>query len=145
MRILIVEDDRATARLVSGLVGSWGHEAVVVDDGEGALAAVQSQPAPQLVLLDWMLPDMDGLDVCRKIRTLGGDAPAHVIMLTSKSARADMVAGLEAGADEYLVKPIDPSELRARLMRRRASHRAAATAGRSGAWSWKARWKTSAC
>lgn len=116
MRILIVEDDRGTARLLSGLTASWGHEVSVVHDGQGALRAFETRPAPQLVMLDWMLPDMDGLDVCRQVRTLGGPAPAHIILLTSRSARADLVTALEAGADEYVVKPVDPDELRARLI-----------------------------
>lgn len=116
MRILIVEDDRVTARLLSGLIASWGHDVVVVDDARSALTALAADRTPQLVLLDWMLPDMDGLDVCRQIRTIGGAVPAHIIMLTAKSARSDLIAGLEAGADEYLVKPVDPDELRARLI-----------------------------
>ena len=116
MRILIVEDDRATARRLSGLVTSWGHEVAVANDGRGALTAMAATPAPQLVLLDWMLPDIDGLAVCQQIRTHGGDTPAHIILLTSKAARADLVAGLEAGAAEYLVKPVDPDELRVRLI-----------------------------
>lgn len=115
MRILIVEDDRGTARLLSGWITSWGHEAVVVEDGQGALQAFDADRAPQLVLLDWMLPDVDGLAVCGKIRTLGGPVPPHIIMLTSRADRGDLVAGLDAGADEYLVKPVHPIELRARI------------------------------
>ena len=102
MRILIVEDDRATARLLSGLITSWGYDVVLADDGKGALEAMDAKPAPQLVLLGWVLPDIDGLDLCHRIRAHGGDAPAHIILLTSKNARADLIAGLEAGADEYL-------------------------------------------
>lgn len=115
MRILIVEDDRATARLLSGLVASWGYEVSVVEDGKGAIEAFAGALSPQLVLLDWMLPDMDGLDVCRNIRAIGRDTPAHIILLTSRGTRIDVVAGLDAGADEYLVKPVDRDELRARL------------------------------
>jgi len=115
MRILIVEDDRVTARLLSEMIASWGHEVAVVDGARSALLALADHP-PQLVLLDWMLPDMDGLDLCRRIRTIGGAISAHIIMLTSRSARRDLIAGLEAGADEYLVKPVDPDELRARLI-----------------------------
>lgn len=116
MRILVVEDDRATARLLSGWIASWGHEVVVANSGADALKAFDTTSAPQLVLLDWMLPDRDGLEVCRQIRTLGESAPAHIVVLTSKSGRANLVAALEAGADEYLVKPVDPDELRARLI-----------------------------
>ena len=101
MRILIVEDDRATSRLLSGWLESWGHDVVVANSGQAALDAFDTKPAPQLVLLDWMLPDRDGLDVCRQIRTLGEDAPAHIVVLTSRSGRSDLVSALEAGADEY--------------------------------------------
>lgn len=114
MRVLIVEDDRATSRLLAGLIASWGHETVVAENGQQALQSF-ADSSPQLVLLDWMLPDVDGLEVCRTIRTLGGAVAAHIIMLTSRADRGDLVAGLDAGADEYLVKPVDPIELRARL------------------------------
>jgi CheY-like chemotaxis protein len=71
--------------------------------------------APQIVLLDWMLPDMDGPDVCRSIRARTGSTPTYVILLTARGTHADIVQGLDAGADEYLVKPFDVDELRARL------------------------------
>jgi DNA-binding response OmpR family regulator len=115
MRILIAEDDRATARLLSASVASWGFEVIAVEDGISAVKAFEQDPTPHLVLLDWMLPGLDGPEVCRKIRELRGDAPPHIILLTSRSGRTDVVAGLEAGADDYLVKPFDPEELRARL------------------------------
>ena len=115
MRILIAEDDRVTARSLSGLTTSWGYDPVVAADGESALQIVAEQPAPQIVLLDWMLPGMSGPEVCRRIRALGLSMPSYIILLTSKSARADVVEGLDAGADEYLVKPFDVGELRARL------------------------------
>jgi DNA-binding response OmpR family regulator len=115
MRILIVEDDRTTARALEALLTSWNHVVMIAPDGRSALKAFDATPAPELVLLDWLLPDMDGLDVCQQIRALGGPIPAHLILLTSRNARADIVAGLEGGADEYLVKPVDVDELRARL------------------------------
>ncbi|HKY20128.1 MAG TPA: response regulator transcription factor [Vicinamibacterales bacterium] len=115
MRILIAEDDRGTARSLSGLTTSWGYEAVVASDGESALKLISEQLAPQIVLLDWMLPGMDGPEVCRRIRALARTTPSYLILLTSKSARADVVEGLNAGADEYLVKPFDIDELRARM------------------------------
>jgi len=115
MRVLIVEDDRSTRRLLAGLIESWGRTAVLAENGQQALAAFDTGDAPQLVLLDWMLPDVNGLELCRKVRTLGGPVPPHIIMLTSRADSGDLVAGLDAGADEYLVKPVDPIELRARL------------------------------
>lgn len=116
MRILIVEDDRATALMLSSLIASWGFEVVSVGDGRSALNAFELESGPQLVLLDWMLPDMDGLEICRRIRPSGDSVPtSYIILLTSKNGPADLIAGLDAGADEYLVKPINPDELRARL------------------------------
>jgi phosphoserine phosphatase RsbU/P len=115
VRVLIAEDDRATARLLAGLVGSWGYEVVAAGDGNAALAHFEAVATPQLVLLDWMLPGADGPEVCRRIRKLRSNSAIYIILLTSKSARTDVVAGLEAGADEYLVKPFDAEELRARL------------------------------
>ena len=115
MRILIAEDDRATARLLTGLIASWGYDIAVAGDGESALQMIAEERTPYMVLLDWMLPGMDGPEICRRVRALNSATPGYIILLTSKSARADLVAGLDAGADEYLVKPIDPGELRARL------------------------------
>jgi sigma-B regulation protein RsbU (phosphoserine phosphatase) len=115
VRVLIAEDDRATARLLAGLIGSWGYEVVAAGDGNAALAHFEAASTPQLVLLDWMLPGADGPEVCRRIRKLRSNSAIYIILLTSKSARTDVVAGLEAGADEYLVKPFDAEELRARL------------------------------
>jgi phosphoserine phosphatase RsbU/P len=115
MRVLIVEDDRSTLRLLAGLVGSWGHEVSLAETGQQALLALDAAALPQLVLLDWMLPDVSGLEVCRTIRGRSSSSAAHIIMLTTRSNRSDLVAGLDAGADEYLVKPLDPIELRARI------------------------------
>jgi sigma-B regulation protein RsbU (phosphoserine phosphatase) len=115
MRVLIVEDDRATARLLAGLITSWGHEPVVAENGARALENLASGFAPQLVLLDWMLPDANGPDLCRQIRTTGSAGSAHIIMITSRGDPQDLIDGLDAGADEYLVKPVKPTELRARV------------------------------
>ena len=115
MRIVIAEDDRVTARSLSGLTTSWGYDTAVASDGESALKIIEAHAAPQIVLLDWMLPGAEGPEVCRRIRTLDLKAPSYVILLTSRSASADVVEGLDAGADEYLVKPYDVDELRARL------------------------------
>jgi CheY-like chemotaxis protein len=115
MRILIAEDDRVTARLLTSLLTSWGYDTKAAADGESALDMIAHEDTPFVALLDWMLPGMDGPEVCRRVRALGRSTPGYLILLTSRSARADLVEGLDAGADEYLVKPIDPGELRARL------------------------------
>jgi phosphoserine phosphatase RsbU/P len=115
MRILIAEDDRVTARLLTSLLAAWGYQTDVAEDGEAALQMIADQRAPYLALLDWMLPGMDGSEVCRRTRASGSTTPGYLILLTARSAQADLVEGLDAGADEYLVKPVEPGELRARL------------------------------
>jgi phosphoserine phosphatase RsbU/P len=115
MRVLIAEDERVTARLLSEVVRSWGYDVVMATDGYEALAALEADDPPELALLDWMLPGLDGTEICRAVRTAARSSSTYLILLTSKSARADVVAGLQAGADEYLVKPVDHEELRARL------------------------------
>ena len=114
MRVLIAEDDRVTARVLFEAVKSWGYDVTVAGDGREALAALELDNPPELALLDWMLPGLDGPEVCRMLRSTEV-ASTYLILLTSKSDRADVVAGLQAGADEYLVKPVDQEELRARL------------------------------
>jgi DNA-binding response OmpR family regulator len=115
MRVLIAEDERVTARLLSQVVESWGYETVTAVDGPEALAVLEADDPPQLALLDWMLPGLDGPEVCRILRVAARPTSTYLILLTSKNERADLVAGLQAGADEYLVKPIDREELRVRL------------------------------
>src|SRR5688572_23612175 len=99
MRILIAEDDRVTARILTSLLASWGHETAVAYDGESALEMITSQRAPYIALLDWMLPRMDGPEVCRRTRASLPLTPGYLILLTSRSAQADLVEGLDAGAD----------------------------------------------
>jgi DNA-binding response OmpR family regulator len=115
MRILIAEDDRVTARILTSLLTSWGYDTQVAYDGESALQMIADERTPYLALLDWMLPGMDGPEVCRRTRASQSSTPGYLILLTSRNAQADLVEGLDAGADEYLVKPIDHGELRARL------------------------------
>jgi phosphoserine phosphatase RsbU/P len=113
MRILIAEDDAVTARILDQLCRSWGYETQLVKDGPASLEAMQADGGPQLALLDWMMPGLDGPEVCRKLRENGGTS--YLILLTAKTHQADIVAGLDAGADDYLVKPFDPAELHARI------------------------------
>lgn len=115
MRILIAEDDLVTARLLRALLDSWGFEVVTVTDGISALAVLQTPDAPRLAILDWMMPGLDGPEVCRRARAYRPGVPMYLILVTSREARRDVVAGLDAGADDYVVKPPDPEELRSRL------------------------------
>jgi diguanylate cyclase (GGDEF)-like protein len=115
MRILIAEDDLVTARLLRALLDSWGFEVVTVTDGISALAVLQTSDAPRLAILDWMMPGLDGPEVCRRARAARPGVPMYLILVTSREARRDVVAGLDAGADDYVVKPPDPEELRSRL------------------------------
>lgn len=115
MRILIAEDDPVSRRVLESTLVKWGYEVVVTDTGAEAWAALQRDDAPSLAILDWMMPDMDGVTVCRHIREVQGRPPVYVILLTAKSRKEDIVEGLEAGADDFVAKPFDRAELRARI------------------------------
>ena len=115
MRILIAEDDVTSRNILFLFLKKQGHEVLVTKDGTEAWEAMQLPDAPKLAILDWMMPGIDGVDVCRHIRNLETCHPPYIIMLTAKSDKADIITGLDAGADDYLAKPFDFSELRARL------------------------------
>jgi len=93
----------------------WGHEVVEVRDGAQAWEVLQDPGAPKMVILDWMMPGLDGVDVCRRVRGLDTTEPPYVIMLTAMDDKEDLVAALNAGADDFVNKPFDPAELHARL------------------------------
>ena len=112
VRILIVDDDRALRDALRRALVLGGYDTVRVDGGEAALAEV-ARAEPDAVVLDIGLPDIDGLEVCRRLRASGNRVP--VLMLTARDAVADRIDGLDAGADDYLVKPFDVGELRARI------------------------------
>jgi putative two-component system response regulator len=115
MRILIADDNNFYRRALQITLEEWGYEVVAVTDGEAAWQVLSSDQAPKLAILDWMMPKLDGPGVCRRVRTLSRYEPTYVILLTSKQGKANAVAGLESGADDYIVKPFDRDELRARL------------------------------
>lgn len=115
MKILIADDDVTSRLVLTGVLKRHGHEVVATVDGAEAWETMQGPDAPKLAILDWMMPGLAGVDVCRRVRTLQSDQPPYIIILTSKDEKADIVAGLDAGADDYLAKPFDPGELRARV------------------------------
>ena len=115
MRILIAEDDRISRHVLRTMLVKWGYEVVAVNDGAQAWEELQKPNAPPVALLDWMMPVLDGFEVVKRARQAGGLAPTYFILVTARAAKEDMVAALEAGADDYVTKPFDQNELRARL------------------------------
>ncbi len=115
MRILIADDDRVSLRVLQGVLTDWGYEVVPAHDGTEAWACLAAPGRPSLAVLDWMMPGMDGPELCRRVRALKSDSPIHLILLTARADPGDIVAGLDSGADDYVVKPFDSAELRARL------------------------------
>lgn len=94
---------------------NWGFEVVTAEDGQAALEILEGDGAPPLAIVDWMMPKMDGLEVCTRIRKNPDRPYVYLVLLTAKSQKEEIAAGLEAGADDYVIKPFDPDELRARL------------------------------
>jgi DNA-binding response OmpR family regulator len=115
MRALIADDDPVTAAVLSNALRRMNLEPVVVADGRAAWDVIDRGNGPSLAIVDWMMPNIDGLELCRRIRRTPSRAHMYVILLTARDSRADVVAGLHAGADDYLVKPFDAEELRARV------------------------------
>ena len=113
-RILIVEDDPSLVELLRYNLESEGFDVSVARDGEGGLEAIDTDD-PDLVVLDWMLPNMSGIEICRQMRQRTATKTTPVIMLTAKGEESDRVRGLETGADDYIVKPFSPAELTARI------------------------------
>jgi diguanylate cyclase (GGDEF)-like protein len=115
VRILIAEDDPVSRRLLEATLKKWGYEVVVCPDGTTAWQVLQQPDAPSLAILDWMMPGMDGVQVCREVRKRASEPYIYLLLLTAKNQKSDIIAGLEAGADDYIIKPFDASELRMRL------------------------------
>jgi DNA-binding response OmpR family regulator len=115
MRILIADDDPVSVRGLQGLLRSWDYDVVCAADGVGALAVLAEPNAPKLALIDWIMPELPGPEVCRRVREWNAADSPYLILLTSRNSRTDMIAGLDAGANDYLIKPFDPGELRARV------------------------------
>jgi diguanylate cyclase (GGDEF)-like protein len=115
MKIFLAEDDRTSRSILTAILRKWGYDPVVAADGAAAWDVLQRDDAPRLVLLDWNMPEMDGIEVCRLIREKESSNPHYVIMLTGKGEKSDIVQGLDAGANDYICKPYDNDELMARI------------------------------
>ena len=120
MRVLVAEDSVSVLRLLEKQLGTWGYDVTCVNDGAAAWDILQKPDCPRLAILDWMMPGLDGIEVCRMLREKNTEPYVntpyiYLILLTAKDSGEDVVAGLEAGADDYIIKPFDSDELRVRV------------------------------
>jgi diguanylate cyclase (GGDEF)-like protein len=115
LKVLIAEDDPVSRRLLEATLSKWGYEVLACADGGEAWQILQQSDPPSLAILDWMMPRMDGVQVCREVRKRAAEPYVYLILLTARNQKADVITGLEAGADDYIIKPFDANELRMRL------------------------------
>lgn len=115
MKILVADDDPVSRRALEALLGKWDYQVTAASDGESAWRILQANDAPRLAVLDWTMPVLDGLEVCRRVRQRAREPYTYILLLTARDSKEDVVEGLEAGADDYLTKPFDRQELKARL------------------------------
>jgi DNA-binding response OmpR family regulator len=115
MKILIAEDDLVSRRMLEATLQKWGYEVLAVTDGLAAWQALEGEDPPLLAILDWMMPGMGGVEICRRVREAGHPSPVYLILLTARAGSEDVVQGLEAGANDYVTKPFNREELRARV------------------------------
>ena len=115
MRVVIADDDDVTRLALNGMLRRRGHEVVEAADGEEAWRALQAEDHPRLAILDWVMPALDGVEVCRRVRAVPDLRGVYLILLTCHEGRDHVVEGLRAGANDYVTKPFDPGELEARI------------------------------
>jgi len=115
VKVLIADDSIVSRHLLEATLRKWGYEVTVACDGAEALQILEREDAPSLIILDWMMPGMTGLEVCQRIRERGSEPYTYILLLTSKSQKEDLIEGMDAGADDYITKPFDQNELQVRL------------------------------
>ncbi|MCP4673605.1 MAG: response regulator [Desulfobacula sp.] len=115
MEILIAEDDLTSRRILETVLSKWGYDVISVDNGDDAVDRLIKAKTPKLCLLDWIMPGKDGVEVCSIIRNQNKPVPHYIILLTGKSDKNDIAQGLDSGADDYIIKPYDKDELKARI------------------------------
>jgi two-component system, cell cycle response regulator len=115
VKILIADDSIVSRHLLEATLRKWGYDVMVACDGAEALELLQREDAPALIILDWMMPGMTGVEVCRRIRQRDSEPYTYILLLTSKSQKEDLIEGMDAGADDYITKPFDQNELQVRL------------------------------
>jgi sigma-B regulation protein RsbU (phosphoserine phosphatase) len=133
MRVLIAEDDAVSRTFLAATLRKWDYDVSTFPDGSLVWQELESGEVPELLILDWMMPGVDGLEVCRRVRQKFPALPVYIILLTARAGREDVVRGLLGGADDYITKPFDREELRARVqVGRRVIELQKALAGRVG-------------
>ena len=115
MKILIAEDNLTTRRILESILVKWNYDVVSACDGNEAWEKLQEKDPPKLIILDWMMPGINGVEICRRLRRADPAEPVYIILLTARDDKNDIVEGLGAGADDYIAKPFDKDELRARI------------------------------
>ena len=115
MRVLAAEDNPVFQSMLSNMLTKWGYQPVMARDGNEAWEALQQPDGPQLAILDWMMPGLNGVDICRGVRAAGREPYVYILLLTARTDSQDLVEGMEAGADDYVTKPFQAHELRVRL------------------------------
>lgn len=115
VKILIAEDEFTTRMMVQVCLENWGYRVESVTNGEEAWALLQKPDAPHIAILDWEMPGIDGVEVCRRVKEMDMENPPYVILLTARDDQQDIVRGFDAGADDYMTKPFNDNELRARV------------------------------
>src|SRR5437764_1068647 len=116
LRVIVAEDDASSRRLLEYFLNKWGFDSEVASDGTQAWGLLQSKDVPTIAIFDWVMPGLEGVDLCRKVRRLARQHYTYVLLLTSKTEKQDVIEGLGAGADDYVSKPFNPKELQARLL-----------------------------
>src|SRR5262245_9168463 len=115
MKILIAEDDPVSRRVLEATLPKRGYQVATTSKRTEPWEGVSAPDAPRLAILDWMMPGIDGVEICRRARRRADPGPLHIILLTARGRKEDVIAGLQAGADDYVTKPFDQEELRARV------------------------------
>lgn len=115
MKILVVDDEQISRRILETLLKKWGYETISANNGSKAWELMQGPEAPNLIISDWMMPNMDGTELCEKVRGIERPGYVYFILLTTRAEKKDIVQGLESGADDFIIKPFDPEELRSRI------------------------------
>ena len=115
MKVLIADDDFTTRVLLKAVLTKWGYDVLEAENGQEAMERLNVPDGPAMAVVDWMMPIMTGVELCQKIREQGNRNPCYIILLTSKGSRQDIIVGLNSGADDFVAKPYDNEELKARL------------------------------